>query len=202
MTYVVRNKEKFRTEQKWREIVKQLYMFYTDISNHSSWGQCVFFSTCCLVFRSFVVFLHVILSYLTASIFRDLMLNCFWTECCSFYFAFTPFGSVNNAILGTVCGSLASFPFSLFLTFRSIRSLDTKIFGHFNFRTKSLSEIKLVRSSSFLMYLIYLYFYVSSHLSIFLCLFAPSDLVSTVPCPLCNCQVKEVSHAWYRGFNS
>ena len=29
-------------------------------------------------------FLHAILSYLAASIFRDPMLNCFWTECCSF----------------------------------------------------------------------------------------------------------------------
>ena len=44
--------------------------------------------------------LHVILSYLTASIFRDPMLNCFWNEFCSFYFTVTSSGSVNNAILG------------------------------------------------------------------------------------------------------
>ena len=77
------------------------------------------------------------LSYLTASTFRDPMLNCFWTECCSFYFAVTPFGSVNNAILE----SFASLIFITVLKFRSIKSSDTKILGHFNFLTKSLPEI-------------------------------------------------------------
>ena len=89
-----------------------------------------FFSTFCLVFRSFVVFLYVILSYLTASISRDRMLHWFWTECCSFYFAFTPFGSVNNAILGTVCVSLASFPF-----FTVFNISVGKKFGYKNFRS-------------------------------------------------------------------
>ena len=94
-----------------------------------------------------MVFLHVILSYLTASIFRDPMLNCFWTECCSFCFAVTPFGSVSNASLGTRLRNCCQL--SLFTVFKI--SVNEK-FGYENFRTKSLSEIKLVRNVSFLMY--------------------------------------------------
>ena len=36
---------------------------------------------------------------------------------------------------------LPALPFLLFKKFRSIKSSDTKILGHFNFRTKSLPEI-------------------------------------------------------------
>ena len=74
-----------------------------------------FFQLFVKFFSSFVVFLHVILSYLIASSFRDPMLNCFWTEYCSFYFVVIPFGSVNNAILGT--RPLKSSQLSLFYCF-------------------------------------------------------------------------------------
>ena len=43
------------------------------------------------------------------------------------------------------------FSFLVFLKFRSINVSDTKIFVHFNFWTKSLSEIKPVRNYLFLM---------------------------------------------------
>ena len=36
---------------------------------------------------------------------------------------------------------LPAFSFLLFLKFLSLKSSDTNIFGHFNFQTKSLSEI-------------------------------------------------------------
>ena len=51
---------------------------------------------------------------------------------------------------------LPAFSILLFLKFLSSKSSDAKIFGHFNFRTKSLSEIKLVRNFSFLMYFNYI----------------------------------------------
>ena len=81
-------------------------------------------------------FLHVILSYLTASIFRDPMLNCFSTECCSFYFAVISFGSACMQSTVPFRNVLPALSFSLFLKFRSIKSSDKKILGHFNFRTK------------------------------------------------------------------
>ena len=46
---------------------------------------------------------------------------------------------------------LLVFSFLLFLKSWSIKSFDTKIFSHFKFRTKSLSENKLVWNFSFLM---------------------------------------------------
>ena len=36
---------------------------------------------------------------------------------------------------------LPALPVLLFLKFRSIKSFDTKILGHFNFRTESLPEV-------------------------------------------------------------
>ena len=97
-------------------------------------------------------FFHVILSYLTTSIFRGPMLNCFWTECCSFYFAVTPLWKCQQCHCRDLSAKVfPAFSFLLFLKFRSIKSSDTKISGHFNFRTKSLSDIKLSRNFSLLM---------------------------------------------------
>ena len=69
------------------------------------------------------------------------MLNCFWTECSVAFILLFELSTM--PFQGPVCGSLASFLFLLFSKFRLSKRSDPKIFGHFNFWTKSLSEIKL-----------------------------------------------------------
>ena len=99
-----------------------------------------------------MVFLHVILSYLAGSIFRDPMLTCFWSIV-AFMLLSPPLNCQqcqfrdNNAILGTRLRKTCYL--SLFYCFKI--SVNKK-FGCENFRTKSLPEIKLVRNFSFLMY--------------------------------------------------
>ena len=57
----------------------------------------IFFNPCRSTFHMTYHFISDETCDWTTGIFWD-MLNCFWTECCSFYFAVTPSGSVNNAI--------------------------------------------------------------------------------------------------------
>ena len=81
------------------------------------------------------------------------MLNCFWTESCIFYFAVTPFGSVNNAILGTRLRSLACFlSFTVFKISVIKRFRLQKIFSHLIFGPNRCPKLNLVRNYSFLMY--------------------------------------------------
>ena len=99
--------------------------------------MCFFFFK--FLFSFSVVLSFFFMSYLIASIFRDPMLNCFWTERCSFYFAVTP---LDHAMLGTRLGKSCQLSlFYYFLKFQSIKSSDTNIFGHFNFRTESFFHL-------------------------------------------------------------
>ena len=129
MTYFGRNKKNVRTEQKGREITRFMMVF--EIDEPFFIRAMCFFNFLSSFLSSFVVFLHVILSYLTASIFRDSMLNCFLTGCCSLYSVVTPFGSVNNAILGPVCVSLASFLFLTVFNFSVNKKLAYESFRSF-----------------------------------------------------------------------
>ena len=92
------------------------------------------------------------------------MLNCFWTECSVAFLLLSPPLELSTVpFQGQQCHSrdpsaevLPAFSFLLFSKLRSSKSSDTKIFGHFNFRTKSSLDIKLVRNFSILMYFNYI----------------------------------------------
>ena len=92
------------------------------------------------------------------------MLNCFWTECSvAFILLLPPLELSTMPFQGQQCHFrdpsaevLLAFSFLLFSKCGSSKRSDTNIFGHFNFRTKSLSEIKLAKNFSILMYFNYI----------------------------------------------